>query len=440
LEKIPINFEEGTKLLQRLIQFNTTNPPGNERACIEFIKTLLEEEGFEVNLYGKTPNRPNLITRLKGNPKGEPFLLYGHIDVVTTENQNWQHPPFSGIIKDGYLWGRGALDMKGGVAMMIQSLINLKRANFQPAGDLVLLILSDEEAGGTYGAQYMVENYADLLKGIRFSLGEFGGFPIRIGKNKFYAIQIAEKQICWLKGTIKGRGGHASFPMRNGTMAKLARVLQKFNDNRLPYHLLPVVKQMFLLMAENAEPPFSDWFRDLTNPDKVISTLEHMGIYGRLFEPMMFNNVNVTVVKAGHKTNVIPSEVYLEMDVRILPGQTDKDVIREINDLVGNDLDLEILSYSPNDRLPDMTLFDSFAKVLKDLDEDGVPIPLLLAASTDARHFDKIGIQTYGFIPMNLPENFDMLQYIHAADERIPLSSFRFGLKAIQNFLMQYKG
>jgi len=228
--------------------------------------------------------------------------------------------------------------------------------------------------------------------------------------------------------------------MRNGTMAKLARVLQTFNDNRLPYHLLPVVKQMFLLMAENAEPPFSNWFRDLTIPDKASATLEHMGIYGRLFEPMMFNNVNVTVVKAGHKTNVIPSEVYLEMDVRILPGQTDKDVIREINDLVGDDLELEILRYAPNDRLPDMSLFDSFAKVLKDLDKDGVPIPLLLGASTDARHFDKLGIQTYGFIPMNLPENFDMLQYIHAADERIPLSSLRFGIEAIQNFLMQYKG
>ncbi len=440
MEKIPINFEEGTRLLQRLIQFNTTNPPGKERACIEFIKTLLEEEGFEVDLYSKTPDRPNLITRLKGNPKGEPFLLYGHVDVVTTENQNWQHPPFSGVIKDECIWGRGALDMKGGVAMMIQALINLKRAGFSPAGDLVLLILSDEETGGEYGAQYIVENHADLLKGIRFSLGEFGGFPIRIGDNKFYAIQIAEKQVCWLKGTIKGRGGHASFPMRDGTMAKLARVLQKLNDNRLPFHLLPVVKQMFQLMAQNAEPPYSDWFRDMTDPAKVSSTLEHMGIYSRLFEPMMFNNVNVTVVRAGHKTNVIPSEVYLEMDVRILPGQTDKDVIREINALVGDDLELEILRYAPNDRLPDMSLFDLFANVLKDLDDEGVPIPLLLAASTDARHFDKIGIQTYGFIPMNLPDNFDLLQYIHAADERIPLSSLRFGIEAIQNALILYKG
>lgn len=440
MKNIDFNFEEGTRLLQRLIQFDTTNPPGQEMACVQYIQELLEKEGFETELIGKTPDRPTLITRLKGKSGGDPLLLYGHVDVVTTKDQDWKYPPFSGQIAENCIWGRGALDMKGGVAMMITALINLKRANFQPAGDLVLVVLSDEEAGGEFGAEYLVTHHANLLKGIRYAIGEFGGFPIYIGGKKFYAIQVAEKQVCWMKGTIEGQGGHASFPMTGGVYAKLGDILQKLDANRLPFHLLPSVRKMFDIMANHLDKPYQEMIRDITNPEKMDSILAHMGPMGRMFDAIMHNTVNVTVVKGGKKTNVIPSHIQLEMDGRVLPGFTFEDIMSEIQDLVGDDLKLEILQYSQNEHQTDLGMFDFFAKILSDLDAEGIPIPLLLSASTDARHFSKIGIQTYGFIPMDLPEDFNLLQYVHAANERIPISSYHFGIRAIQTALMEYQG
>lgn len=439
MKNIDYNFEEGTRLLQRLIQFDTTNPPGQEMACIQYIQELLEKEGFEIELISKTPNRPTLITRLKGKG-GEPMLLYGHVDVVTTQNQDWSYPPFSGEIAEGCIWGRGALDMKGGVAMMITALINLKRANFKPAGDLVLVVLSDEEAGGAFGAEFLVNHHADLLKGIRFAIGEFGGFPIFIGGKKFYAIQVAEKQVCWLKGTIEGEGGHASFPMKGGAYAKLGNVLQQLDENRLPFHLLPSVKKMFDIMAKHLDSPYKEMIENITNHEKIDHILQQMGPMGRMFDAIMHNTVNVTVVNGGKKTNVIPSSIHLEMDGRVLPGFSSKDIIQEIQTVTGDDLALEVLQYSQNDHQPDLSLFDFFAGVLNKLDPEGIPIPLLLSASTDARHFAKIGIQTYGFIPMDLSEDFNLLKYIHAGNERIPISSYHFGIRAIQTALMEYKG
>ncbi len=431
---------DGVELLQNLIRFDTTNPPGNELACVLFIQELLEREGFTTELVGEFPERPSLVTRLAGKNKAAPLLLYGHVDVVTTENQVWTHPPFSGLIEDGFIWGRGALDMKGAVAMMITALINLKRTGFVPAGDLVLVVLADEEAGGLHGAKYIVENHPEILKGIQYAIGEFGGFPIYLGGKKFYAIQIAEKQVCWMKGKITGAGGHASFPMQGGAFAKLGRILTQLDAHRLPYHLLPVVKKMFEIMAAHVEAPFDGLLSDLTLPEKVEEALAKMGPFGRLFDAILHNTVNTTVIRAGSKSNVIPSEVYLEFDGRLLPGFDFEDIKREILAITGNDLDLDILHYSPNLHQPDLSMFEFFGEVLKEMDPDGIPIPLLLSASTDARHFAQIGIQTYGFIPMNLPEGFDMMKYIHAADERIPVDAFRFGESAIELALRRYSG
>ncbi|MEN8251783.1 MAG: M20/M25/M40 family metallo-hydrolase, partial [Bacteroidota bacterium] len=209
------NLELGTEILRQLIKFDTTNPPGNEAACITYIDNLLKDEGFEPTIIGKTKNRPNLIVRLAGKGQAPPLLLYGHVDVVPTTNQDWTYPPFSAKVVDGSIWGRGALDMKGGVAMMLTALINLKRANFQPTGDIILAVLSDEEAGGELGAEFLVQHHQDIFKNVKFAIGEFGGFPVYMGRKKFYAIQVAEKQICWLKGSIKGPGGHASFPIKD---------------------------------------------------------------------------------------------------------------------------------------------------------------------------------------------------------------------------------
>jgi acetylornithine deacetylase/succinyl-diaminopimelate desuccinylase-like protein len=219
-------YQRPAELLQNLIRFDTTNPPGNEAECVAYIKSLLTEAGFDATLHAQAPNRPNLIARLKGRGTAPPLLLYGHIDVVTTANQKWTYPPFEGRAADGYIWGRGALDMKGGVAMMLAAFLRAKAEGLAPAGDVVLAVLSDEEGGGDYGAKYLVENHAGQFGGIRYALGEFGGFSMYVGKKKFYPIQIAEKQMCWMKATVRGPAGHGSQLMRGGAMAQLGRLLQ----------------------------------------------------------------------------------------------------------------------------------------------------------------------------------------------------------------------
>jgi len=180
-----IIYQRPAELLQNLIRFDTTNPPGNEAECVSYIGSLLNETGFETTLLAKHPARPNLITRLKGRGMAPPLLLYGHVDVVTTANQNWLHPPFEGKLIEGYVWGRGALDMKGGIAMLLSACLRAKAEGLTPAGDIVLAILSDEEAGGVYGAKYLVENHTEQFNGIHYAIGEFGGFPLYIGNRKF---------------------------------------------------------------------------------------------------------------------------------------------------------------------------------------------------------------------------------------------------------------
>jgi acetylornithine deacetylase/succinyl-diaminopimelate desuccinylase-like protein len=183
-------YNHPQKLLQNLIRFDTTNPPGNEAECVKYINTLLTDAGFETVVLFKDANRPNLIVRLKGQGATAPLLLYGHVDVVTTANQKWAHPPFEAEIEDGYIWGRGALDMKGGVAMMLTAFLRAKAEHLNLSGDVALAIVSDEEGLGDYGAKFLVENHAEYFKGIRYAIGEFGGFSFYVGKKRFYPIGV----------------------------------------------------------------------------------------------------------------------------------------------------------------------------------------------------------------------------------------------------------
>ena len=265
-------YQRPAELLQNLIRFDTTNPPGNEAQCVAYINSLLTEAGCKTAILAKDPNRPNLIARLNGLGTAPPLLLYGHVDVVTTTNQNWTHPPFEGKVVDGYVWGRGALDMKGGVAMMLAAFLRAKAEGLTPAGDILLVILSDEEAGGDYGANCLVENHADQFEGIRYAIGEFGGFPLYIGQQKFYAIQVADKRCCWMKVILHGPGGHASNPVRGGIMARLAKLLQSLDQHRLPVHVTPVARQMLESIATAVPSPMSSVFLQLLDPalEKVL--------------------------------------------------------------------------------------------------------------------------------------------------------------------------
>ena len=431
-------YERPAELLQNLIRFDTTNPPGNEAQCVRYINSLLTDAGYETSILAKDSNRPNLIARLKGQGTVPPLLLYGHVDVVSTANQKWTHPPFEGKVVDGYIWGRGALDMKGGIAMMLAAFLRAKAEGLTPAGDVVLAILSDEEAGSDYGAKYLVENHAEQFEGIRYAIGEFGGFLIYIGQQKFYVIQVAEKQFCWMKLILRGPGGHASNPVRGGIMAKLATLLQNLDQQRLPVHVTPVARQMLESIAAAVPSPLSSAFLQLLDPAQTDDVLALFGPQGSIFDAMLHNTVNATIIQGGEKINVIPGEIILKLDGRLLPGYTFDDMVAELSPIIGDDIEVKLIRYDPGPPEPDMGLFDTLADVLRKANPDAIPLPLLMVASTDAHLFARLGIQTYGFIPMNLPEEFIFFNLIHAADERIPIEAVNFGADAVYRALQLY--
>jgi acetylornithine deacetylase/succinyl-diaminopimelate desuccinylase-like protein len=426
------------ELLQNLIRFDTTNPPGNERACIEYIHGLLKEAGIETSLVARTPERPNLIARLKGQGKAPPLLLYGHVDVVTTENQKWTHPPFEGRIVDEYLWGRGALDMKSGVAMLLAAFLKAKAEKTSLPGDVLFCAVADEEAGSDFGVRFLVDEHAGLFQGVKYAFGEFGGFNMSMSGKRVYPIMVAEKQRCWIKITFHGRGGHGSMPVHGQAMAKAASALSLLDRKQLPYHLTPAVRLMLTSIADALGGAAGVAVRALTRPLLAGPIIGSLGERGGIFTPLLHNTLSPTMLKASDKVNVIPSEVSIGLDGRLLPGFTPQDMEREMRLLLGADFDLEILAYDPGPSAPDMSLFETLAAVIKQSDPQGIAVPFVMSGVTDARFLSKLGIQTYGFTPLQLPDDFSFIGTIHAANERVPVAALDFGVQAIFNALQKF--
>ena len=431
----PNSMPSPVEILRRLIQFNTTNPPGYTDECIRYIQDLLTQAGIETQVFAKQPRQPNLVARLPGRGTAPPFLMYGHVDVVTTENQTWRYPPFAGEVAEGFVWGRGALDMKSGVAMMLAALLRAKAEGLVPPGDILFVALSDEEAGGALGARFLVENHPNLFQGVRYAIGEFGGFTLTVGGKRFYPIQVAEKQICWLKATFRGPAGHGSMPIRGGAMARLAAFLTALDQRPLPVHITPTARAMLEAMAAAVGGVQGLVLRLLLQPRFTDRILRLLGEQGRIFDPLLHNTVSPTVLHGSSKINVIPAEVAVELDGRLLPGFTPGDLLAEIRAVAGTEAELEVRQFDPGPPAPDMGLFPLLDDILRHLDPEAIPIPLLLSGVTDARFFARLGIQTYGFLPMPLPPDFPFAATIHAADERIPVEALSFGTQAIFNLL-----
>ena len=432
-------YERPVELLQNLIRFDTTNPPGNEAACIGYIDSLLTQAGFQTQILARDEKRTNLVTRLPGRGLAPPLLLYGHIDVVPAHPQEWTHPPFAAEIADGYLWGRGTVDMKGAVALMLTALMRAKAEGFAPPGDVVFAAVSDEERGGTFGARYLVEEHPELFEGIRYALGEAGGISLYLGKRKVYPIMVAEKQMCWMKATVRGPGGHGSAPIRGGAMARLGKLLTALDRHQLPVHITPVAREMIGQMANTLPPAQRMVMRQLLNPRLTNRILGSLGPLAGMIAPLLHNTVSATVLHSGSSSvNVIPSEISVELDGRLLPGYTPDDMIAELRAIIGDQVELEVARFEPGPPEPDMGLYDTLVDVLIQSDPEGTPIPLLVGGVTDGRHFARLGIQTYGFTPMKMPPGFNFFRLAHGADERIPIDSLDFGAEAIYTVLHRF--
>jgi acetylornithine deacetylase/succinyl-diaminopimelate desuccinylase-like protein len=426
------------ELLQQLIRFDTTNPPGNESECVGFVRNLLEEAGCETQTYAKDTDRPNLVARLQGAGSSPPLLLQGHVDVVTTSGQEWQRPPFGGELVDGEIWGRGAIDMKGAVAMFVSAFLRAAAGEVKLPGDVILVVLSDEENGGDFGAKFLVEEHPELFEGVRHALGEAGGISQVIAGKRFYPIQLGEKQICWLKATVRGRGGHGAMIHRDGTMARLARMLDDLNRKRMPIHVTPIVREMIETIAAHLPRPKRDLMLSLLRPAVADRVLPKLGPRMRPIETLLRNTVNATIVRGGEKVNVIPAQIDLELDGRLLPGFAPDDLIAELHGIIGDDIEVELVRHDAGPAEPDLALFEMLAEVLRELDPEGIPMPLLQGGVTDGRFFSQLGIQTYGFMPMRLPADFPVLEIVHAADERVPVAALEFGTEAVTRALQRF--
>ncbi|NWF70173.1 MAG: M20/M25/M40 family metallo-hydrolase [Chloroflexi bacterium] len=428
----PTLYQRPAELLQHLLRFDTTNPPGNEAPLLHFVRDMLHAAGFETLLLGKDAARPNLIARLKGRGDAPPLLLQGHVDVVTTANQVWQQPPFSGALVDGWVWGRGALDMKGGVTMLLCALLRAKMEGLVPPGDVILALMSDEEAGSDHGSKYLVENHAELFAGVRYALGEFGGFSLYVAGSKFYPIMVAERQGCPLQVTVRGPGGHGAQPMRGGAMAKTARVLAALDENLPPIRIVPVVRQMVEAMAAALPAEAAALFLKVLDPQHSDTVIDQLGNGGRMLRPLLRNTANATIIHGGSKLNVIPSEIVIQLDGRTLPGVQPEDFIAEIRAIIGDEPEIAPMRYTREPMpTPDLTHFATLAQILREADPQATPIPYVVSGGTDASVFARLGIQTYGFLPMNLPMSFNFGATVHGADERITVEALLFGVEAV---------
>lgn len=427
------------EITRRLIQFRTVNPPGEERPAQEYLRELLESVGFEVDFLNKQVGRPNLVTRLNGTGKRPPLLFYGHVDVVGTQGQAWDVPPFEGLIENGVLYGRGALDMKAGLAMLVHAMLRARSEGLEPSGDVLLAIVVDEETGGSQGMQFLLEQHGERFEGIKHAIGEFGGFPLYAFGKKFYRIGVSQKQYAHIQLRFRGSGGHGSLPSDRTVMSQLGQALQSLDQAKMPYHQTELSERIINAMGRDLPTHAQDILQALLDPTTFESALQNLGSGSERFESLFRDTANATIVRSGTKFNVIPSEALVEIDARILPGRTTHDLVNELGKVLGREVEIEVLAAGPLTKPQiDYGLFETLADILRELDPEGIPIPYLFNESPDGRLLEAHGMQNYGFLPMNLPSEIDLPSLIHAENERVPVESIEFGAKALHELLRRY--
>lgn len=427
-------FDEALGHFKTLIRFKTVNPPGDEKPAAEYLAELFRKEGLEPEVLDSAENRANVVCRLRGNGDKPPILLNGHLDVVPVELDKWSCDPFEAIEKDGCIYGRGAVDMKNMVTTSAMCLLLLKRAGVPLKRDLIFCGVADEETGGDYGAQFMVNEHPERVRA-EYSISEVGGFPLEMFGTRFYLIQVAQKGMCWLKIKTRGDPGHGSFPNRNSALIKAAVIAATLGARRLPQHNVEAATRFIKLLSRHLKFPRNIIFKQLLNPllsniilDRVIPQKD----IAQALEAMLHSTANPTVIRAGEKANVIPSEAILEVDGRPLPGFTREDFIEEVRTLIGDEAEIEVFrEVAPAEAPAGDPIIDLMDEVISRQDPGALVAPYLVTGSTDATHWKKLGMKCYGFSPVKLPQDASFTSLFHGHDERIPIEGFRFGLKVL---------
>jgi acetylornithine deacetylase/succinyl-diaminopimelate desuccinylase-like protein len=429
---------ETVQMLRGLLQLDTTNPPGNEIIAIQFIADILKREGIESTILEAAPGRGNLVARLKGDGSKQPFLLMGHVDVVPVEADKWEHPPFGAEIHDGFIYARGAKDMKDTVAMELMVFMLLKRMGVKLTRDVIFMANADEEAGGNFGAKWMAENHPDLIRA-EYGLNEGGGGMLQIGGKKFIMCQTGEKGASRFLIRTRGTPGHASQPHKDNAILHLADALDTLGKARLPMHVTATARMFVEGIAQHLGPEGEEWL-GLLDQNTFWPTLEKLPVeYGTKRQLIaMFHNTTVpTILKAGSKTNVIPSVAEAQIDSRKLPGSTNQSFLKELRGVLPESVEIEFLGDMPGiESKPDSPLFDKIQSVMARHVPGATVLPYLVVGGTDARHQTKLGTQVYGFSPSIADPSEG--QRVHAHNERIHVDDVLFGVKATYDIVAEF--
>jgi acetylornithine deacetylase/succinyl-diaminopimelate desuccinylase-like protein len=429
--------KEITCFLSDLIRINTTNPPGNEIQAAKFIARYLGNEGFKTEIIESAPGRGNIITRLNGSGEKPNLLLLSHMDVVAANRAEWSVDPFDGTVKDGYVYGRGAYDMKGMTAVEVLTLILLKRNNIPLKGDVVLAATADEEKGGEEGAAYLLKHHEEKIL-CPYVLNEGGGLAVPQKKGNVYPVQTAEKGILWFKVKAKGTPGHASTPnMADNAIVRINKVIEKIVSYRPETLYVPTLKQFVSEVAKH-NPELEELFsRLLNNPTQSEQVLDELArtdnALAEEIRPRIKTTITPTMINGGVKENIIPSECEAVFDCRVLPGQSVNQMFDTIKSLL-KDVGIEKLSFKilqmhdGNESTTQTPLYGVINSVLKEFEPECGITPTLTTGGTDSHFFRDRGSVCYGFHPMRPDEPNDKLEKrMHGIDERITIENLVFG-------------
>ena len=430
--------DETIRTLAEYVKINTTNPPGNELAGALFLKGILEREGFEVQLLDTAElgaGRANLYTRLTGNGSKKAIALVHHIDVVPASPEHWSVPPFSGELKDGHLYGRGALDMKGDGIVYLMAMLALKRSGVPLTRDIVFVANADEELGST-GAMVFADKHRDLLADVEFLVTEGGGNLVRDGKLQYYGVGVAEKRTFWQRLTVKGTPSHGSRPTKQNPVPRLIAALDRIARYETPLHVTPGVERYFRDISRNYSGEQRAWLSDIraavNNPTARAWLLDDV-----YWNATLRNTISLTVLTASNKTNVIPPEASAEIDIRLLPDQDPADVLANLK-RVASDTAVQwhtiLEPKAPLENPIETDLFRAIERAARERDPDALVTTPMLTGATDRPTYRKLGIITYGFDPFKV-EQADAQRGVHGNDERVSLENVGFGVKFMYDIL-----
>lgn len=425
--------------LRDILRLDTRNPPGNEMRAAAYLRSVLEKEGFECVIVGPSPDRATLVTRLKGDGSEPPLLLMSHTDVVAVEPEKWSYHPFSGEIANGYVYGRGALDMKNMVTMELMTMLLLKRMGVPLKRDVIYMAEADEETGGEQGAKWIVEHHPELIQAA-YALNEGGGDGLKINDQLYYTVETAEKGTARFRIRTTGNPGHGSIPHKNNAIVRLAALLSK--DNQPPVHFTDTLRGYIEGIASAQAPEIAAAFKKvLIDENGASEAIDQLPIDESLkneLHAMSRNTIAPTMLKAGSQINVIPSEAEVYVDGRTLPGQALEQYLEELHTIFGNDCEIEFIN--PARALesdPNSPLFEVIKEVIHTHEPKATIIPTMLTGGTDAKHVSHLGTMVYGFSPtLYIDENG--WGGVHGHDERINMRAMQWGTRILYEVVEKF--